>query len=167
MTDNGANMVAAVRKAEWRQHPCFAHTLNLIAKDSLKTVPEVVKVLEKCNAIISFFHHLTQATEKIRAVQEQLKVAEYKLIQSVFTRWNSVFYMLEKLFEQMDAVTTALCLVGRDTLCLDEGELFLIKQTVAVLQLFEEVTLEVSAEKCVSVSKVIPLVSIIHRTVAA
>lgn len=30
-----------------RHHPCFAHTLNLIVKDSLKTVPEVVKVLEK------------------------------------------------------------------------------------------------------------------------
>lgn len=54
MTDNGANMVAAVHKAGWSHHPCFAHTLNLIVKDSLKTVPEVVKVLEKCSAIVSF-----------------------------------------------------------------------------------------------------------------
>lgn len=167
VTDNGANMVAAVHKAGWRHHPCFAHTLNLIVKDSLKSVPEVVKVLEKCSAIVSFFHHSTQATQKLRGIQQQLKVAEHKLIQSVDTRWNSVFYMLERLCEQNEAVTTALCLLGRNALCLNEGELSLIKQTVDALRPFEEVTREVSAEKYVSVSKVIPLVSLIHRAVAA
>lgn len=35
VTDNGATMVAAVHKAGWRHHPCFAHTLNLVVKDSL------------------------------------------------------------------------------------------------------------------------------------
>lgn len=167
VTDNGANMVAAVRKAGWRHHPCFAHTLNLIVKDSLKTVPEVVNVLEKCSAIVSFFHHSTQATQKLRSIQQQLKVAEHKLIQSVDTRWNSVFNMLERLCEQNEAVTTALCLLGRNAMCLNEGELSLIKQTVDALRPFEEVTREVSAEKYVSVSKVIPLVSLIHRAVAA
>lgn len=39
-------MVAAVHKAGWRHQPCFAHTLNLIVKDSLKSVPEVVKLLK-------------------------------------------------------------------------------------------------------------------------
>lgn len=143
-----------------------AHTLNLIVKDSLKSVPEVVKLLEKCTAIVSFFHHSTQATEKLRATQQQLKVAEHKLIQSVATRWNSVFYMLQRLFEQKDTVSTALCLWGKNTLCLDEGEFSLIKQTVDSLQPFEEVTCKISAEKYVSVSKVIPLVSLIHRAVA-
>lgn len=32
VTDNGANMVAAVHKAEWAHYPCFAHTLNLVVK---------------------------------------------------------------------------------------------------------------------------------------
>lgn len=169
VTDSGANMVAAVHKAGWRHHPCFAHTLNLIGLKTvpLKTVPEVVNVLEKCSAIVSFFHHSTQATQKLRGIQQQLKVAEHKLIQSVDTRWNSVFYMLEGLCEQNEAVTTALCLLGRNALCLNEGELSLIKHTVDVLRPFEEVTQEVSAEKHVAVSKVIPLVSLIHRAVAA
>lgn len=98
--------------------------------------------------------------------QQQLKVAEHKLIQSVATRWNSVFYMLQRLFEQKNTVSTALCLWGKNTLCLDEGEFSLIKQTVDSLQPFEEVTCKISAEKYVSVSKVIPLVSLIHRAVA-
>ncbi|KAL6473272.1 hypothetical protein MHYP_G00194600 [Metynnis hypsauchen] len=56
---------------------------------------------------------------------------------------------------------------GRNALCLNQGELSLIKQTVDALRPFEEVTREVSADKYVSVSKVIPLVSLIHRAVAA
>lgn len=75
--------------------------------------------------------------------------------------------MLERLYEQNEAVTTALCLLGRNTLCLNEGELSLIKQTLDALQPFEEVTREVSAEKYISVSKVIPLLSLIHTAVAA
>nr|XP_054590948.1 uncharacterized protein LOC129154767 [Nothobranchius furzeri] len=160
-------MVAAVHKAGWRHHPCFAHTLNLIVKASLKAVPEVVQVLEKCSAIVSYFHHSSKATEKLRDIQQQLKVAEHKLIQSVETCWNSVCSMLERLGEQNEAVTTALCLLGKNTLCLNQGELSLIKQIVDALQPFEEVTREVSSEKHISVSKVIPLVSLIRRAVSA
>ena len=67
-----------------------------------------------------------------------------------------------------EAVTTALCLLERNALCLNQGELSLIKQTVDALRPFAEVTQEVSAEKYVSVSKVISLVSLsLYRAVAA
>lgn len=36
ITNNGANIVAAVCKAGWAHYPCFAHTLNLAVKDSIK-----------------------------------------------------------------------------------------------------------------------------------
>lgn len=38
VTDNGANFVAAKRKACWAHYPCFAHTLNLVVKNSIKTL---------------------------------------------------------------------------------------------------------------------------------
>ena len=52
---------------------------------------EVVKVLEKFSEIVTFFIHSKQATPKLRGIQQQLKVAEHKLIQSADNRWNSVF----------------------------------------------------------------------------
>lgn len=67
--------------------------------------------------------------------------------QSVDTRWNSVFYMLQRLSEQNEAVTTSLCLLGRSDLCLSVEELSVINQTIDVLRPFEEVTEEVSSEK--------------------
>ncbi|MBN3283372.1 ZBED4 protein, partial [Polyodon spathula] len=133
----------------------------------IKAVPEVVQLLEKCSSIVSFFHHSTKATKKLKQIQKQLKVAEHKLIQSVETRWNSVFYMLERLHEQREAVTTALCLLGKNTLCLSIEELFMIHLTIEALRPFKEATREVSAKKHVFVSKVIPLVSLLLRAAAA
>ena len=140
VTDNGANMVSAVHKAGWKHYPCIAHTLNLMVKDGIKAVHEVVQLLTKCSSIVSFFHHSAKATEKLKQLQKQLKVAEHKLIQSVETRWNSVFYMLERLHEQREAVTTALCLLGKSSLCLNDEEFSMIHLTVEALRPFEEVT---------------------------
>jgi len=167
VTDNGANMVAAVHKAGWRHYPCFAHTLNLVVKDAIKESPETVHLLEKCRSIVSFFHHSTKATEKLKQIQNQLKVAEHKLIISVETRWNSAFYMLERLHEQIDPVTTALCLLGKSDLCFTTEERSVIHLTIEALKPFEEATREVSAEKYTSVSKVIPLVSLLLKASAA
>uniref|UniRef100_A0A674MNF8 BED-type domain-containing protein n=1 Tax=Takifugu rubripes TaxID=31033 RepID=A0A674MNF8_TAKRU len=147
VTDSGANMVSAVRKTCWKHIPCFSHTLNLI----------------KCSAIVRFFHHSTRATDKLKEVQNQLNLPQHKLIQAVDTRWNSVLYMIDRLYEQQEAITTALCLLGRNNMCLSGEEWSHIKQAIDVLRPFEEATKEVSAEQYVTVSKVIPLVSLLQQ----
>ncbi len=167
VADNGANMVSAVHKAWWKHYPCFAHTLNLVVKDAIKASPEIVHLLEKCRSIVYFFPHSTKVTEKLKQIQKQLKVTEHKLIISVETRWNSAFYMLERLHEQMDPVTTALCLLGKSDLCFTNEEQAVIHLTIEALKPFEEATREVSAEKHISISKVIPLVSLLLRATAA
>ena len=108
-------MVAAVRKAGWAHYPCFAHTLNLVVKNSIKALPDLLYNQQRCSAIVDLFHHSTQATEKLKEIQKQLKFPEHKLIQSVETRWHSVFYMFEKLLEQKEAVTTVLCVLGKNS----------------------------------------------------
>lgn len=100
ITGNGANMVAVVRKAGWAHYPCFAHTLNLAVKDSIKALPDLLGIQQKCSAVVAFSHHSTRAAVRLKEIQKQLKLPEHKLIQSVETRWNSVFYMFERLLEQ-------------------------------------------------------------------
>ena len=75
ITDNGANMIAAVRKAGWVRYPCFAHTINLVVKDSIKALPELLDIQQRCSAIVTIFHHSTNATEKLKEIQKQLNVA--------------------------------------------------------------------------------------------
>ncbi|CAL9706231.1 unnamed protein product [Knipowitschia caucasica] len=167
ITDNGANVVAAVNMAGWTHYPCFAHTLNLVVKDAIKAVPEIVNLVKKCSNIVGYFHHSSKATEKLVEIQKQLNKPEHKLIQSVETRWNSAFYMLARLEEQKEAVTTVLCLIGRNDLCLGSEEVDLIHPTIEALRPFEEATIETSASKHVSMSKVIPLVSVLLKATAA
>ena len=75
-------------------------------------------VKKKCKQIVTFFHQRVKATEKLKVVHNQFYLPEYKLVQKVDTRWNSTFFMFNRIVEQHNAITTALCLSGRNDLCL-------------------------------------------------
>lgn len=75
VTDNGANMVAAVHKAGWAHYPCFAHTINLVVKDSIKTLPELLDIQHRCSAIVSFFSPQHKSNRKAQRNTETTKVS--------------------------------------------------------------------------------------------
>ena len=164
VTDNAANIVAAVRITGWKHVRCFAHTLNLVVSEAIKT--DLIRDIRKrCRQIVTFFHQSTKATDKLKEIQAQVHVPIHKLIQEVDTRWNSTFYMFERIIEQHEAVTTTLCLSNRNDLCLSLSEVQLLRAAVAVLKPFERATTEISADQYISISKVIPLAkSLQHLT---
>lgn len=141
-----------------RHLPCFAHTLNLVMQDAMSKVREMQVVKNKVKQIVTYFHHSVKASDKLRELQQQHGVPVKKLIQDVETRWNSTFYMLERFTQQSDLITTTLCLLGRNDLCLTGDEISLVTKAVAVLEYFDEATREFSSEKFTSLSKVIPIV---------
>lgn len=92
VTDSGANILAAV-KTTFGTHkhlPCFAHTLNLVTQRPLNAISDVQNIISKIKTIVTFFKHSVKASDELR------KLSAYKLKQSVPTRWNSVFYMIER-----------------------------------------------------------------------
>jgi hypothetical protein len=163
VTDNAANMVVAIRITRWKHIPCFAHTLNLIVQGALSAAKETADLKKKCKDMVTFFHQSTKASDKLKEVQRQLGVPEAKLIQDVETRWNSTFYMFQRILEQQEAITTTLCLQGRNEMCLSASDKEHLKKAMDVLQPFETATTEMSAEKYVSVSKIIPLARSLQR----
>lgn len=54
-----------------KQQPCFAHTLNLVVQDAIKTTTKVKKAQEKLKRIVSNFHHIVKASDKLREIQNQ------------------------------------------------------------------------------------------------
>ena len=66
VTDNAANIIAAVRLTGWRHVPCFAHTLNLIVRSGLECLKELC---DKVKSIVEFFRRSPQATGKLKATQ--------------------------------------------------------------------------------------------------
>lgn len=67
-TDNASNMKAAFRKAEWKHLPCFAHTLNLIVRESLKHIQGTVTKVE---SVVEYVNRSTVATERLKATQNK------------------------------------------------------------------------------------------------
>ena len=162
-TDNANNIVAAIRITGWPHAPCFAHTINLVVTNSVAEVKEVEELIHSCKRIVSFFHRSTKASDALKKVQDQLKIPDHQLIQHVETRWNSVFYMMERIVEQDTAISMALCLLDRNDLIITTERISLAKEIIATLRPFEQVTREMSADTYVSISKIIPLSNALQR----
>ena len=71
--------------------------------------------------------------------------------------------MFERITEQHQAITTALCLSGRNAFCVSSSDVSLLKAVMAVLKPFEATTKEISSDKHVSISKVILLAKSLQR----
>lgn len=165
-TDNAANIVAAVRETGWTHIPCMAHTLNLVVQAASKTIENLTK---KVKAIVGHFHRSTTANAKFLAMQTQLNSskAPLKLKMDVVTRWNSTFFMYERVCELQEPLEATLGLLHNPVPALTSEEWEVLKEVCQILKPFDLATTELSAEKNISISKVIPLVSGITRAVTA
>lgn len=71
VTDNGANIVAGMHHAGFKQIPCSAH--YAVVTDSLRDDQPLGTILQKCSSNFSFSHHSTKASEKLKEIQKQKK----------------------------------------------------------------------------------------------
>lgn len=113
----------------------------------------------KCKQIVEYFKRSSQAQHKLVETQKQQNLPQLKLKQDVVTRWNSTYDMLQRMLIVKDAVITTVALTRSD-LALTEYDWCVVESAIPILKLFYDVTTELSAEKNVTLSKVIPLVRI-------
>ena len=100
LRDNASNMVAAMNSADLKSLPCLAHSLQLIIKDGVLMQPAVRQLLAIARALVGHYHRSNPSFQIFKKIQSQLNLPDHVLIQDVTTRWNSSYYMLERLVEQ-------------------------------------------------------------------
>ena len=105
--DNAANMVSGLNIANIISLPCLAHTLQLIIKDGVLLQQSVVQLLSCARSLVGHYHRSNVAFDTFHQIQAQLNLPQYMLIQDVATRWNSSYYMLERLVEQKKVITVS------------------------------------------------------------
>ncbi|GET04908.1 zinc finger BED domain-containing protein 1-like isoform X1 [Rhizophagus clarus] len=88
-TDNGANVVAAIRDlTPIKRLSCAAHTLQLAISKGLKVIENLVS---RTKQLINFFSTQKQI-ERLIKVQKEIGYEEpLHLIQDISTRWNSSY----------------------------------------------------------------------------
>lgn len=151
VSDNAANITAAIRLGAWRHIGCFAHQINLVVR---KGLGEILTIIEKFKKLVEFYKRSTVAKYKLIEIQKQLNLPQLTLKHDVETRWNSTYQMLVQLIKVTEAVVSARFSLRSDLL-LNSEEYTIIEQLVPILKPFNEITNEISAEKTVTLSKVI------------
>ncbi|XP_063931154.1 E3 SUMO-protein ligase ZBED1-like [Zophobas morio] len=108
-TDNGANVVADVQQGRWQHYGCYAHTINLIVKDSLQEYETKAntRILEKCRAVVHLFKASTTYSSYLKQAQQSKGMIPKTLKKQVPPRWNSTFIMLESIYKLKDVLPQA------------------------------------------------------------
>ncbi|GBP24908.1 Zinc finger BED domain-containing protein 4 [Eumeta japonica] len=96
--DNGANMVKGVKETLFPSERCFIHTLQLVLNNALSKSSPITEILTCARRIVTHFNH--SGYTKLESIQSELGLPKHKLIQDIQTRWNSTYYLLERLLEQ-------------------------------------------------------------------
>lgn len=142
VTDNAANMIKACELLKKRHLPCYAHTLNLVVQDNLKFIQGILK---KCKEIVTFFKNSTSAMEIFKKEQDTEK--PLKLLQECPTRWNSSYYMIERILKTNEAIGRALLKLRKAPQPLSVDDVAILKDVAKVLNIFEEASNKVSGNK--------------------
>ena len=140
---------------------CFAHTLSLAVKEAIESNADLMHILERCRAIVSFFNQSTVATATLTRLC--LNLTKNKLQQECSTRWNCTIIMLRSLLELKQPVTDSLRVLQRNDLLLEDFDWETIAGAIEILSPFEEATTDLSSQFYSSLSKVIPCVKIIQQ----
>ncbi|XP_067120294.1 zinc finger BED domain-containing protein 4-like [Centruroides vittatus] len=152
--DNGCNIVKAISEAEMNSACCFIHTLQLVIKDSLNIQPEVEETIAVGQRIVTHFNHSSTVQEKLKKIQEELRIATHNLVQDITTRWNSTCYMLERLLEQKRAIFLYLTdTTNISNLTAEQWEI--VDQLLKLLKPFEEIT-KITSSNYYCLSEIIP-----------
>ena len=145
----------------WPDVPCFGNTLQLCVAKGLSAVSRLTAIARK---LVGHFKHSSLAMTSLDEKQKTLNIQEHKLIQDVITRWNSTYFMLERLIEQRLAIHAVLhdnsvSKPDHKRLNLKEEQWELTSKLVVVLKPLQVATTALCEEYHVSLSSVYPIVN--------
>ena len=154
--DNAANIKKCFVDMGVDSIGCFAHTIQLAVNDGIFSQRGVKDLIATCRKIVGHFKHSSSATARLKELQSQLSLPKHQLIQDVSTRWNSTFFMLERLLEQRQAMVLYSAENPLENLLPNQWEV--MKKVVGLLRPFEEAT-RIMSQASVSTADSIPILA--------
>ena len=152
-TDNGTNIVLAMELLQWSRVPCFSHTLQLAVEVVLK-LPEVSRALARCRQLVGHFNRSAKSNYLLKQKQTDLRHKQLALIQDVSTRWNSAYYMVERILSQQQPLCATLLELHKGDMMPSDAEFSTLEIFVKVMKPLVEITEDIGAEKWVTISVV-------------
>uniref|UniRef100_A0A182NWQ9 BED-type domain-containing protein n=1 Tax=Anopheles dirus TaxID=7168 RepID=A0A182NWQ9_9DIPT len=132
--------------------PCFAKCFNLLLQHAIKD--SIKSTVTSVNKMITIFIHNSEAQQKFKELQANLKCLKLKLDSE--TSWNSIYEMLETFLKNKQPLMfcfSALTIQSE----LQEKDWLIIEQAVDVLELFSSATKDMSSSNPLTLSKAVIL----------
>lgn len=161
VTDSGCNIKNAVYNyfGKEKHLPCFAHTLNLVVQNALDSTQNIANIITMVKNLVTFFKQSVSASDELH------KICKLKLKQSVPTRWNSIYYMLERFISCSDSIASTIVKFPKSPPMLSGSELFSINKIMCLLKPFEAATKELCGQNYITGSKIIPLIHCLNKKI--
>ena len=97
--DNARNIKLAVQKLGWQDVPCFVHTLQLGVNSGLDS-SQISRLIAIERKLVGYFKRSAVSMTALKKKQQQMNIPQHHLLRDVATRWNSTYFMKERLLEQ-------------------------------------------------------------------
>ena len=151
----------------WKCLSCTAHTLQLCLKCGFD-IPVISRLLAAAWKLVGHFNHSVIATEALKKKQEQIGDGDKfkKLVRDCQTRWNSSFFMLQRLLKLWRLITAVLLdptvtKWSDQYLDLKTDQWKIVSKLVTVLEPLDVATTFLSYEQNPSLSCVLPVLQIL------
>jgi zinc finger BED domain-containing protein 1 (E3 SUMO-protein ligase ZBED1) len=184
--DGGSNIVNAIGQTSGVEYlHCSAHLIQLTVRDGLDNIPDIKALVTKCRNLVTFFAAGHRQLQRLKAAQEYLnQTPPVTVVQDVATRWNSTFYMLQRLIRLREAIAVVGAELAKEglggqssssqaeaksaatklnKLALTSDEWEMVEETIRILAPFEAATRMLSGSKYTTLSLVYPTIAILKE----
>nr|XP_024216714.1 zinc finger BED domain-containing protein 1-like [Halyomorpha halys] len=135
-----------------------AHIVKVHPK-SIEAVPELTPLIGKVKKIVSWFKSSVRASDELRASNS------LKLIQSVETRWNSTYYMIERFLSLSSTLNTIVHKHTSAPMMTTASENRDLQDVVTLLEPLLAATKQLEGENYPTISMAIPVAYIIENKI--
>ncbi|XP_035994647.1 zinc finger BED domain-containing protein 1-like [Fundulus heteroclitus] len=163
-TDNGANIVAAIRNLGWQWLNCFGHNLHLAVSHGLDSDKErTARAIGLCKSLVNTFNLSFLKKRDLRKAQNEANLPQHNLILDVVTRWGTKQKMIERVLEQLPAIRRVLVHDRKHShLNPTWQDVSVLESINAAMKPLADFTDVLSGETYVTVSSVKPVLELIN-----
>lgn len=155
VSSRNTKLSSAAKMRNWSHLCCFADSLNLAVKDSLRANEDLMQLQKACCNLVLLIQSTVMCTSNMGTILEQINFPDVKLTQHY---WMSLVEMLDCMVVQKLTVAAVLCMMNKNSLTLNPDTVRAIEAALAVLKPIQKFVKEISTKEHTFLSEIVPFV---------
>ena len=155
ISSRNTKLSSAAKMRNWSHLCCFADSLNLAVKDSLRANEDLMQLQKACCNLVLLIQSTVISSSNMGTILEQINFPDVKLTHHY---WVSLVEMLDCMVAQKLTVAAVLCMMNKNSLTLNPDTVRAIEAALAVLKPIQKFVKEISAKEHTFLSEIVPFV---------